>query len=841
MEKYNIIREIGRGNFGVVSEIMRKSDKKKLIWKELNYENIPEKEIEFITNEINILKELDHPNIVKQYEVINDNINSKIYIVMEYCEGGDLDKLILKNKNQKKLLDENLIWDIIIQSLNALNYLHNKKKVLHRDIKPSNIFLDKNYNIKLGDFGMSRYFIGYANTILGTPLYMSPEILEGIQYNEKADIWALGCTIYELITFNPAYEANYINDIKIKVKNLPKRINVNYSDNLWKFITKMLIYDYKHRPSTLELINNYKEFKVLKDIQNIKDKWKELILYENSLKKKDKEQKKKENELKEKTRFLNEKENKIKKIQNAQIEKENELIKKEKFLKKKEEFLNKREKIINSRDNSKDNKIKINNNKIKINNNKIKINNNNNILFNKDLNNNISNLNNNNLNSNNIKLNNNKNELNNINLINNQENLNNKLNININNFNNNHDNQNNNNFTLNIIKKCVNNKINNNNKKNEENNNKINLNHYEHEDKITNYLLYKNNKIFPKIGLKNSSDISYLNAVLLVLGNIEELLNYFLKPKNITIINNKKDKMPLAFAVKELFLHLYPKENEDFNDYNPSQILEALSINNKNFNKLKNNPNKLIIELLNKLSLELNKKECKEELNCNQFDLHDTIKNGAKHFINSNDSIIFNLFNWFKIEEFSCTSCKEKIYNLKTFNNFRLDIFEYYKQLTLNNGNNIITIDECLKFQLSKKRKELFCKNCQNFNYIENFNEIFSSPNIFLFSLNRGIDFNENNEYFEIPFKIEDKLNLNNFIKDKKFPLNYELIGIVSISINDKKYIAMCKSSIDNKWYYFNDEKVELIEHNNVIDLNNNIKYYIPCILIYKAIKINNI
>ena len=211
MEKYIALSEIGKGSFGRVIKIMRKSDNKILIWKELNCENISEKEKEFITNEIMILQELNHPNIVKQYEVIPDNINSKIYIVMEYCEEGDLDKLILKNKNNKQLIDENLIWDIIIQTLNALNYLHNEKKVLHRDIKPSNIFLDKDYKIKLGDFGLSRKYLFEAKTILGTPLYLPPEILERKPYNEKADIWALGCSIYELTSFHTPYEAPNVN------------------------------------------------------------------------------------------------------------------------------------------------------------------------------------------------------------------------------------------------------------------------------------------------------------------------------------------------------------------------------------------------------------------------------------------------------------------------------------------------------------------------------------------------------------------------------------------------------------------------------------------------------
>ena len=127
---------------------------------------------------------MNHPNIVKQYETINDVKNSKLYIVMEYCDGEDLEKLILQKKFYKQYLNEELIWDILFQTLRALNYIHNEKKILHRDIKPSNIFIDKDFNIKLGDFGLSKKFYNeYSNTIIGTPIYMSPELLERKSYN----------------------------------------------------------------------------------------------------------------------------------------------------------------------------------------------------------------------------------------------------------------------------------------------------------------------------------------------------------------------------------------------------------------------------------------------------------------------------------------------------------------------------------------------------------------------------------------------------------------------------------------------------------------------------------
>ena len=346
MDKYEVVCEIGKGSFGTVSKIKRKSDKKKLIWKELKYEGISDKEKQLIINEINLLKEMNHPNIVKQYETINDERNFKLYIVMEYCDGGDLDKLILKNKFHKKLVDEKLIWDILIQILRALYYIHNEKKILHRDIKPSNIFLDKDYNIKLGDFGLSKKFINeYSNTIIGTPIYMSPEILERKPYNVKADIWALGCSLYELATFSTPYKAPNMNVLLAKIRNgLPPRINKTYSDELWNIISKMLTYDYNKRPSSLELIEKYDELFYFKNSINNNDndnlkKYKQLYLFYKE------KCEKIEKELIEKEKVIKKREDLINKKTEEQNKKEAELNKKQKELKEIEENIKKNQKM----------------------------------------------------------------------------------------------------------------------------------------------------------------------------------------------------------------------------------------------------------------------------------------------------------------------------------------------------------------------------------------------------------------------------------------------------------------------------------------------------------------
>ncbi len=156
-----------------------------------------EKEKQHIVSEVNILRELKHPNIVRYYDRIIDKKNTKIYIIMEYCEGGDIGALIKRCKKNKEYIAEDVIWKIFTQLVLALHECHTRKegKVLHRDLKPSNVFLDSENNVKLGDFGLSRVLSNestFAYSHVGTPYYMSPEQIDEMRYNEKSDIWSLG-------------------------------------------------------------------------------------------------------------------------------------------------------------------------------------------------------------------------------------------------------------------------------------------------------------------------------------------------------------------------------------------------------------------------------------------------------------------------------------------------------------------------------------------------------------------------------------------------------------------------------------------------------------------------
>ena len=292
MENYEVIQKIGTGSFGSVYKIRRKSDLKVLVWKEINYGIMSEKEKQQLVAEVNILRELRHPNIVRYYDRVIDKVNSKIYIVMEFCEGGDMAAVIKKCKREQDSLPEEVVWKIFMQISLALYECHKRKegKILHRDLKPANIFLDSNMNVKLGDFGLARVMDSeseFASTHVGTPYYMSPEQISESRYNEKSDIWSLGCLLYEFAALSPPFEAKTAPALAVKIRagNFEK-IPSKYSDEVWRVIIWMINVDSALRPSVDDLLN-------LPQV-SLRLREKKLRENSNSMKKKEEELKKRE-------------------------------------------------------------------------------------------------------------------------------------------------------------------------------------------------------------------------------------------------------------------------------------------------------------------------------------------------------------------------------------------------------------------------------------------------------------------------------------------------------------------------------------------------------------------
>ncbi|XP_054857967.1 serine/threonine-protein kinase Nek8 isoform X2 [Eublepharis macularius] len=253
MEKYERIRVVGRGAFGIVHLCLRKMDQKLVILKQIPVEQMTKDERLAAQNECQVLKLLNHPHVIEYYE--NFLEDKALMIAMEYAPGGTLAEFIHKRGNS--LLDEETILHFFVQILLALHHVHTKQ-ILHRDLKTQNILLDKHHMIvKIGDFGISKILCSKskAYTVVGTPCYISPELCEGKPYNQKSDIWALGCVLYELASLKRAFEAANLPALVLKIMSGTfAPISDRYSPELRQLILGMLNLDPSKRPQLNEIM-----------------------------------------------------------------------------------------------------------------------------------------------------------------------------------------------------------------------------------------------------------------------------------------------------------------------------------------------------------------------------------------------------------------------------------------------------------------------------------------------------------------------------------------------------------------------------------------------------------
>ena len=216
---------------------------------------LSQKEIDVVRQEAKILSSINSDFVVKYYDSFEEN--NKINIVMEYCDEGDLNNFIIKKRKDNKLLEESLIWNLFIKITIGLAHIH-KMKILHRDLKTMNIFLKNGFQVKIGDLGVAKILLknSFAKTLIGTPYYLSPEICQEKPYNDKSDVWALGCILYELCTFKHPFDAKSQGALILKImNNTPESINNNYSSEIKNLISLLLEKDFEKRPSCRDILN----------------------------------------------------------------------------------------------------------------------------------------------------------------------------------------------------------------------------------------------------------------------------------------------------------------------------------------------------------------------------------------------------------------------------------------------------------------------------------------------------------------------------------------------------------------------------------------------------------
>ncbi|KAF9305038.1 G2-specific serine/threonine protein kinase [Mortierella antarctica] len=312
-DEYELLEAIGSGSFGVIRKVRRKADGRILARKEIDYRKMSTQEKEQLVAEVNILKDLKHPNIVEFLERVIDRENCFIYILMEYCEGGDLASVIQRHKENRVPIPEEFVWELMTQLIMALHECHygvivdpetkktTPRPILHRDLKPDNVFLDAKKNVKLGDFGLSRTLNNpqkaFAQTYVGTPYYMSPELISSSLYDARSDIWSLGCVVFEMCALQPPFLADTLPQLTAKIKlGSVRALPSSYSPELNQIIREMLQVDPRRRPTTKELLAIHKIMNIGIQLE-LRRKSSELDRISRSLKEKDDRLVAKENDL----------------------------------------------------------------------------------------------------------------------------------------------------------------------------------------------------------------------------------------------------------------------------------------------------------------------------------------------------------------------------------------------------------------------------------------------------------------------------------------------------------------------------------------------------------------
>jgi len=260
---YEMKQELGSGSYGKVFQVVHKQTKQTRACKQLSIVQI--KNYEKFKLEISILAKMDHPNIIKLFEVFDDKRH--VYLIMEECTGGELfDKIIYKLENDSTFTEREAA-KLFKQMISAICYCH-KEGICHRDLKPENLLLANKKDdseIKVIDFGLSNIFMDketgtetLMTTKVGTAYYVSPEVLKG-KYDEKCDIWSAGVILYILICGDPPFNGSNDSEIYKKIK---KKV-FHFSNPIWKNISEQakdlirnMLSEPEHRPTAVDVLQH---------------------------------------------------------------------------------------------------------------------------------------------------------------------------------------------------------------------------------------------------------------------------------------------------------------------------------------------------------------------------------------------------------------------------------------------------------------------------------------------------------------------------------------------------------------------------------------------------------
>lgn len=252
--RYRLIKTIGKGNFAKVKLAKHIPTMKEVAIKIIDKTLLNPSSLKKLFREVTIMKMLNHPNIVKLYEVIDSQ--RILYLVMEYASGGEVfDYLVAHGRMREKEARAKFR-----QIVSAVQYCH-QKQVIHRDLKAENLLLDSEMNIKIADFGFSNEFVPgqTLDTFCGSPPYAAPELFKGLRYEgPEVDIWSLGVILYTLVAGTLPFDGNNLKELRERVLRGKYRVPFYMSTDCENLLKKFLVLNPQKRAS-LETI--------------MKDKW----------------------------------------------------------------------------------------------------------------------------------------------------------------------------------------------------------------------------------------------------------------------------------------------------------------------------------------------------------------------------------------------------------------------------------------------------------------------------------------------------------------------------------------------------------------------------------------
>jgi NIMA (never in mitosis gene a)-related kinase len=251
---YQIIETIGRGSYGEAT-LVKDREGKKCVMKTIDISKLDSGQQKDAGNEVKVLASLAHPYVVRYQESFVDN--GTLAIVMDFAEGGDLEKRINRQSQLKQQFSEPVIHRWLAQMALGLKYLH-KLCIIHRDLKPQNIFLTKKGDCRIGDFGISK-MLGSKSAVkeqtIGTPYYLSPEICRDGLYSFASDIWALGVIVFQLASLRVPFEAQNVATLVKKITSGSRpQMPQSYSSELRQLVSCLLCHNHETRASAADIV-----------------------------------------------------------------------------------------------------------------------------------------------------------------------------------------------------------------------------------------------------------------------------------------------------------------------------------------------------------------------------------------------------------------------------------------------------------------------------------------------------------------------------------------------------------------------------------------------------------